>query len=248
MLASLAWTAFVMGLVGGPHCLAMCAAPCSAVIGATDGAAADIVPAISAEQPVQWQPKRQSQRLGWRLLAYHSGRLLGYSSAGAVAALAMQSLAWMTQQTVALRPAWTFLHVAVLAWGLMMMVQARQPAWIENAGRAVWARVRPVVAAPGGVFATGFLWALMPCGLLYSALLVAALSGGPMQGALTMALFGIGSGLWLLAGPWLWLRLRSRLNSARASWGTRIVGFLLCGVAIAALWMDLVYTPSLWCR
>ena len=192
---------------------------------------------------MQWLPKKQSEkqidtphRPGLRLLAYHSGRLLGYSSAGAVAAMAMQSLAWMTQQTTALRP------------GLMMMVQARQPVWIENAGRSVWARVRPVVAAPGGVFATGFLWALMPCGLLYSALLVAALSGGALQGAVTMALFGIGSGLWLLAGPWLWLRLRTRMNNVRESWGTRMAGFLLCGVALGALWMDLIYTPSLWCR
>lgn len=240
-----------MGLVGGPHCIAMCAAPCSAVVGAVaaaDESAPDAALAAAAEQPVQWQPKNQRNLPGRRLLAYHSGRLLGYSSAGAVAAMAMQSLAWMTQQTSALRPAWTLLHVAVLAWGLMMMVQARQPAWIENAGRSVWARVRPVVAAPGGVFATGFLWALMPCGLLYSALLVAALSGGPLQGALTMALFGVGSGLWLLAGPWLWLHLRARLNSARASWGTRIAGFLLCAVAAGALWMDLIYTPSLWCR
>ncbi|RKH83388.1 sulfite exporter TauE/SafE family protein, partial [Corallococcus praedator] len=31
MLATLAWTALVMGLVGGPHCLAMCAAPCGAL-------------------------------------------------------------------------------------------------------------------------------------------------------------------------------------------------------------------------
>ena len=244
-----------MGVVGGPHCLAMCAAPCAAVVGAGNGSASDAVSASAAEQPMQWLPKKQSEkqidtphRPGLRLLAYHSGRLLGYSSAGAVAAMAMQSLAWMTQQTTALRPAWTMLHVAVLAWGLMMMVQARQPVWIENAGRSVWARVRPVVAAPGGVFATGFLWALMPCGLLYSALLVAALSGGALQGAVTMALFGIGSGLWLLAGPWLWLRLRTRMNNVRESWGTRMAGFLLCGVALGALWMDLIYTPSLWCR
>lgn len=266
MLASLAWTAFVMGLVGGPHCIAMCAAPCTAVIEAIDPTgpansqeagqqAAPAAVAVGAEQPVQWLSSQSQHSSRYprhprikRLLAYHSGRLLGYSSAGAVAAMAMQSLAWMTQQTTALRPAWTLLHVAVLAWGLMMVVQARQPAWIENAGRAVWGRVRPVVAAPGGVFATGFLWALMPCGLLYSALLVAALSGGAMQGAVTMALFGVGSGLWLLAGPWLWLRLRSRLNNARANWGTRIAGLLLCGVAVGALWMDLVYRPAMWCR
>jgi hypothetical protein len=110
----------------------------------------------------------------------------------------MDSLAWLTQQTVALRPAWTLMHVAVMAWGLMMVIQARQPLWVEQAGRTVWARVRPLVSAPGGVLVAGGLWALMPCGLLYSALLVAALSGGPLEGALSMALFGLGSGVWLV--------------------------------------------------
>ncbi len=235
-----------MGLVGGPHCLAMCAAPCSTIVGA--GAAArpaatpGVLPSVQPLRFVPWGGHVQ------RLLAYHSGRLLGYASAGALAAVAMQSLAWFTQQTTALRPVWTLAHVLVLAWGLMMLLQARQPVWVENAGRSVWGRVRPLVAAPGGVFATGFLWALMPCGLLYSALLVAALSGGAWQGALTMAVFGVGSGLWLVAGPWLWQRLRQRLNVARAEWGTRVAGALLCAAAAGALWMDLIYRPSLWCR
>ncbi|EER61983.1 conserved hypothetical protein [Acidovorax delafieldii 2AN] len=88
----------------------------------------------------------------------------------------------------------------------------------------------------------------MPCGLLYSALLVAALSGGPLQGALTMALFGVGSGVWLVSAPWLWGKLRAHLNAARARWGTRLAGGLLVGVAGWALWMDLIYKPSLWCR
>ncbi len=235
-----------MGLVGGPHCLAMCAAPCNAVVGAgRAGSAARSVDQQSSQRPISWFSRSgQTQRM----LAYHSGRLLGYAAVGALAAIAMQSLAWVTQQTAALRPVWTLMHVVVLAWGLMMVLQARQPAWVENAGRVVWARVRPVVAAPGGVFATGFLWALMPCGLLYSALLVAALSGGALQGALTMTLFGLGSGIWLVAGPWLWERLRKRLNAARAEWGTRVAGGLLCAVTAGALWMDLIYRPSLWCR
>lgn len=243
---SLAFTALVMGLVGGPHCLAMCAAPCGAVIRAgRAGAAARPVNQQSSQQAVRWFSRNgQAQRL----LAYHSGRLLGYAAVGALAAIAMQSLAWVTQQTAALRPVWTLMHVAVLAWGLMMVLQARQPAWVESAGKVVWARVRPVVATPGGVFATGFLWVLMPCGLLYSALLVAALSGDALQGALTMALFGLGSGIWLVVGPWLWERLRKRLNAARAEWGTRVAGALLCAAAAGALWMDLIYRPSLWCR
>ena len=245
MLFSIASTALVMGLVGGPHCLAMCAAPCSAVIGAGMTNPSPNAAQSLSEQPVRWTKRRGQTR---KLFAYHSGRLLGYASMGALSAIAMQSLAWVTQQTTTLRPAWTLMHVAVMAWGLMMLFQARQPVWIENAGRAVWSRVRPVVSAPGGVFATGFLWALMPCGLLYSALLVAALSGGALQGALTMALFGFGSGAWLVAGPWVWGRLRHRLDAARAEWGTRMAGALLCAVAVGALWMDLVYQPSLWCK
>lgn len=245
MLFSLASTALVMGLVGGPHCLAMCAAPCSAVVKAGISSPLARSDQSLLEQPVRWIQQRGKIQ---QLLAYHSGRVLGYASVGALAAMAMQSLAWVTQQTTVLRPVWTLMHVAVMAWGLMMVLQARQPAWVESAGRILWNKVRPVVAVPGGVFATGFLWSLMPCGLLYSALLVAALSGGALQGALTMALFALGSGAWLVAGPWLWGRLRNQINSARAEWGTRVAGGLLCTVSAGALWMDLVYRPSLWCR
>lgn len=236
---SIAWTALLMGLAGGAHCLAMCAAPCGALVG-QGGIGAGVL-----EQPVQWASRGGVVR---RSTAFHAGRLAGYSAAGAMAALAMDSLAWLTQQTTALHPVWTLMHVAVMAWGLLMLVQSRQPAWVEQAGRAVWGRVRPLVGAPGGVLAAGVLWALMPCGLLYSALLVAALSGGPMQGALAMALFGLGSGVWLVGGRWAWSRLRSRVDGFRAEWGTRLAGGLLCGVAAWALWMDLIYQPSLWCR
>lgn len=232
---TIAWTALLMGLAGGAHCLAMCAAPCGAIVGQGG----------DAGQPVRWVPRRGAALRG---AAFHAGRIAGYATAGAAAALAMDSLAWLTQQTTALHPVWTLMHVAVMAWGLLMLVQSRQPAWVEQAGRAVWGRVRPLVGAPGGVLAAGFLWALMPCGLLYSALLVAALSGGPVQGALAMALFGIGSGAWLVGGRWAWSRIRSRLDGFRAEWGTRLAGALLCGVATWALWMDLVYKPSLWCR
>lgn len=247
MLMSIASTALLMGLVGGSHCLAMCAAPCSALVGqgTGQGTGPGAAAGPAAAEPVHWMPRGGVVR---RSVAFHAGRLAGYAVAGALAAAAMDSLAWLTQQTLALRPAWTMAHVAVMAWGLMLMVQARQPQWVEQAGRAVWARVQPLVRAPGGVLCAGFLWALMPCGLLYSALLVAALSGGPLQGALSMALFGIGSGAWLVAGPWGWRRLRARLDGFRVDWGTRIAGGMLCAVASWALWMDMVYKPSLWCR
>ena len=232
-----------MGLTGGPHCLAMCAAPCHAVVSGGSPSKSAVV----AEQVVQWHGRRRDAFSG-RMVWFHAGRLLGYALAGALAAFAMEGLAWATQQAWSLRPIWTLTHVAMLAWGLLMMLQARQPAWVERAGRAVWRRTQPLVAMPGGVLAVGVGWALMPCGLLYSALLVAALSNGPVQGAVSMLGFALGSGLWLVAGPLLWGQLRARLNRWRGSWGTRLAGFLLFGIAAWALWMDLVYKPSLWCR
>lgn len=235
MLFSLVWTSAVMGLVGGPHCLAMCAAPCAVV---TSRPGATSVVTVHGLRSRLWQ----------RTALFHGGRLAGYASLGALAALAMEGLAWLNAQTTAMQPVWTFMHLGIMVWGILMMVQARQPAWIESAGRALWRRVQPVVAAPGGTFATGFVWALMPCGLLYSALLVAGLSGGAAAGALSMAAFAVGSGLWLLAAPWLWGWLRRHLNTVRADWGSRAAGLMLFGVAGWALWMDLVYKPSLWCR
>lgn len=218
-----------MGLAGGSHCLVMCAAPCSVVV--AGGGAAGGASGVRTR----------------RLVAWHVGRLLGYAAVGALAAVAMQSLAWLTQYTSALRPVWTFFHVAVLAWGLLLVLQARQPAWVERAGRAVWRGVQPLLQRQAGVFTVGFLWALMPCGLLYSALLVAALTGKAGQGALTMLLFGLGTSLWLLAGPWLWRGLRHRLEGVRADWGGRFAGLVLCAVAAWALWYDLIYRPSLIC-
>ncbi|CAM3685300.1 sulfite exporter TauE/SafE family protein [Paracidovorax anthurii] len=244
---TLVWTAFAMGLAGGPHCLAMCAAPCAALVGGG-----------GATAPVRWAPAGpagglaavpgSAQALG-RAAAFHLARMAGYAAAGAAAALAMDRLAWLTQQSAALRPVWTLLHVAMLAWGLLMALQARQPAWVEQAGRAVWARVGPRVRAPGGVAAAGFAWALMPCGLLYSALLVAALSGSAWRGAAAMGAFGLGGALWLVGGAWAWRRLRSRVNAARATWGTRVAGLLLLAVAAWALWMDVGHGHAdLWCR
>ena len=89
------------------------------------------------------------------------------------------------------------------------------------------------------------LWALLPCGLLYSALMVASLSSQPLQGAAVMALFACGSSLSLLAGPWLWLRLGRQpgLNG----WGMRLAGLALALSSAWALWMGLFHDTAPWC-
>ncbi len=92
-------------------------------------------------------------------------------------------------------------------------------------------RIRPLAQRSGGLFTAGALWIFMPCGLLWSALLVASLSGGPVQGAISMALFGAASSTGLLFGPWLFAQLKQAGNRLRQDWGTRAAGVLLAGAA-----------------
>ena len=223
MSFTLAGTAFLMGLVGGPHCIAMCGAACGGVI-----------------RGVGARPARG-------MWTFQGGRLLGYSIAGGAAGLAVQSFAWLSTQTAALKPVWTLFHLAVLLWGLVLLSQARQPAWVEAAGRKAWARIRPLAQRRGGLLATGALWAFMPCGLLYSALLVASLSGGLLEGASSMALFAIGSGISLGLAPSAFRRLQEMGNRLRKDWGTRIAGLLLAATAAWALWMDMAHRVAEWC-
>jgi sulfite exporter TauE/SafE len=138
------------------------------------------------------------------------------------------------------------LHVAALVLGCLLLWQGRQPMWLDAAAQSLWRRVR----AWGGRFGQGTpmvigaLWSLMPCGLLYSALMVAALTGNVAEGALTMALFALGSSVSLWAGPWLLLQLK---NLGDGSWGIRIAGLALAAISAWALWMGLVHDQAPWC-
>ncbi|MBG9390199.1 sulfite exporter TauE/SafE family protein [Caenimonas aquaedulcis] len=226
MSGTLALTALLMGLAGGPHCAAMCGPACSGVIRV-------VRPGASSATPALWQ--------------FQAGRLIGYSLAGALAAQAVESLAWLTAQAAALRPVWTLFHLAVLLWGATLLVLARQPSFAGPVGRAVWARARPVAAARGGAFTAGVLWALMPCGLLYSALLVASLSGTAADGALAMGLFAIGSGVSLAIVPGVLERLRGRGDGRMQEWAMRVSGLLLVLAAGWSLWLDLSHRIAAWC-
>lgn len=222
MQTSLAVTALLMGLAGGPHCIAMCGAACAGIGQAAGG---------------------RSSTAMW---TFQAGRVLGYSALGAVAAASMQGLGWLSIQTAALRPVWTLFHVAALTLGLLLLWNARQPVWLENAGRKVWFRARALAAGwgRGAPLVIGAFWTLLPCGLLYSALLVAALTGSVSEGAAVMALFALGTSVSMMAGPWLWLRLRGQ---GSGQWGVRLAGLALAASSFWALWMGFVHDTAPWC-
>ena len=233
MNTTLALTALLMGLAGGPHCLAMCGAACAGI-----GRAA----------------QTQSGGRGTAaMLLFQLGRVIGYSALGALAATTMQGVGWLSTQSAVFRPLWTLLHIVAFMIGLLLLWRGEQPIWLEGMGRGIWRRVQGMTAhlrlRHGGAVLLGVLWALMPCGLLYGALLVAALSNGPIEGAGVMALFALGSAVVLTLGPWIWLRLRGApiVDGRSGAWGVRLAGFALAVSSGWALWMGLVEYQAPWC-
>jgi uncharacterized protein len=222
MQTALAATALLMGLAGGPHCIAMCGAACAGIGRSSTGT---------------------NTRSMW---IFQAGRVLGYSALGGLAAASMQGLGWLSVHSAALRPVWTLFHVAAALLGLMLLWQARQPVWLEDGARKVWSRVRSITKGSAGAapLLLGVLWSLLPCGLLYSALLVAALTSSALEGAAVMALFALGSSVSLMAGPWLWLRLR---KPGSGQWAIRLAGLALLATSVWALWMGLVHNTAPWC-
>ena len=230
-------SAVLLGLAGTPHCLAMCGAACTAATG--------------GGRP-------------WRLLPFHLGRLLAYAVAGALAAASVGSLALLGQAVAALRPLWTLVHIGALGLGLYLLWQGRQPAWMASLGRrradAVPHRAGErwqAVKGPARSAGLGLAWVAWPCGLLQSALLVAALANSPVAGAGVMAGFAVASAAGLLLGPALWWRLargRSGAGAARslgsASSGGLAVRWAGAALALASAWAlghGLWMRVAVWC-
>ena len=220
---ALAGSALMMGLAGTPHCVAMCGASSTAVMGSSRSA----------------------------LLGFQLGRLFSYALAGGLAAASVGLLAQWGQASALLRPLWVLLHVAAFLLGAALLWNGRQPAWLEGVGQRISNGIRPsvtvsldglkgggtVFAAPTRAAMFGLAWAAWPCGLLQSALLVAALASGPAQGAMVMAVFAMASGLGLVLGPMLWVKLRWQGASGEVGmrWSVRLSGLGLAGASAWAL-------------
>jgi sulfite exporter TauE/SafE len=224
-------SAALMGLAGTPHCLAMCGAACTAVTG--------------------------GRGAGARVVWFHFGRMASYALAGAVAAASVGALAALGQAVSVFRPLWTLLHVAALGLGMYLIWQGRQPGWMERLGRNRTSPA-PAQSVPSGWQAmrgpaqsavAGLAWAAWPCGLLQSALLVAALANRPASGALAMAAFAGASSVGLLAGRALWMGTAGGRDAALATtgWMVRLGGLALATASAWALGHGLWMRIWAWC-
>ncbi|MDP2792854.1 MAG: sulfite exporter TauE/SafE family protein [Sulfurisoma sp.] len=202
---------FIVGLLGGGHCVGMCGG---------------IVGALAMQQPGT-QP-------GWALhLGYNVGRIASYATAGAVAG-ALGSLSLLAGPTLPLRQGLYILaNLMLVAMGLYLIGMTGALVWVERAGQGIWRRLQPATSrflpARGVAQALplGFLWGWLPCGLVYSALVSALATGSPVKGAAAMLAFGLGTLPNLLLAGYVFARFRgfAQAPAVRMASGLLVLGF-----------------------
>ena len=176
LLAALA-TAFLAGLLGSAHCFGMCGG-------------------ISGLFAVQSSVRGLRRQLPMAL-TYNAGRLASYAILGfTVAALGSQVV---ELSPAVARPVRLAAGVIIILVGLQIAFNFRVLDILERVGGIAWSRISPfagrllpVTSLPRAL-GLGLLWGLLPCGLVYSMLLVAATSLHAVDGALIMLAFGIGT-------------------------------------------------------
>jgi len=243
---------FLIGLLGGVHCVGMC--------GGIVGAFSVATPRRSFPVPVVTQRDWFSEAAGSgvRVLAFNAGRIGSYMIAGALAGL-LGSIPATAHIAMLQRGAYWLANLMLVAVGLTLMNRWHGLSSVEVAGQWAWRRIQPLirrflpVEAAWQALALGGLWGWVPCGMVYSVLMTALLTGSALQGASVMLAFGLGTLPLLFSMGMLGSRLQAGLQkpAVRMLAGTLVLAFGLLGLYRAATgvshgWLDAVCTtPAL---
>lgn len=208
--------AFVIGLFSSLHCIGMC----GSIIGT-------LTYSLSQEL-------RNNKRILFSIiLSYNLGRVASYAIAGAVVGL----LSMPFSQGMAYR----FLQLASAAimTGAGLYIGGWFPrfAYIEKMGSRFWKLIEPFgrkmipVKTRSQAMLFGMVWGWLPCGLIYTALALAATTGNVMHSSMTMLAFGLGT-LPAVVGVGIMTSLLAKLSKARLF--KQIVGILFIVFALLA--------------
>ncbi len=213
--------AFLVGLLGGVHCVGMCGG---------------IVGALALGLP---REVRDSARMLPYLLAYNLARIASYTLAGAL----LGGVGYLAAHWSGLRHAQLGLQVLaalfMIALGLYLAGWWLGLARLERVGGRVWQRIEPLgrrflpVRTPAQAFLLGLLWGWLPCGLVYSVLVWSISRGDAIEGGMLMLSFGLGTLPTLL----LMGMAATRLSAfVRHIWVRRVAGMLVMGFGLWTLY------------
>lgn len=218
--------AFVTGLLGSAHCFGMCAG-ISGLFAVNASVAS-----LRTQMPMA--------------IAYNGGRVLSYVLLGVVVAVLGQTIVNAIPTVAA--PVRLASGLLIVFVGLQVAFGWRFLAPLEKAGARIWNRIAPaakrllpVTSIPKSL-GLGLLWGWLPCGLVYSVLLLAATTANAMQGGLVMLAFGLGTMPAMIATGISASRLAHFMNRKRLSAGLLIV--LLGTLTLAMPVMKLTSSPD----
>jgi sulfite exporter TauE/SafE len=169
--------AFLAGFFGGTHCIGMCGA----------------IVVLFEQQPL-------ADTGHWiRRFVYNGGRLGFYALLGAVAGAGGAVLTKFAGVNTGLLVLRLLAGLLVIAIGLNLLFNWAATRFLEQAGAVLWKRLSPLakyvlpVSTLPRALAAGFLWGALPCGLVYSAVAMAATSGSVTAGMTVMLAFWLGT-------------------------------------------------------
>ena len=207
---------FMVGLLGGVHCLGMC--------GSIVGIFTTQVPKDRARWPFH--------------LAYSSGRITSYAVAGALVGAVGQAGMLLRDEVPVQHLLFALSSLMLVMLGLYLAGVWGAVRRLEQLGSGLWrhlqpftSKLLPVTTVPRAL-GLGVLWGWLPCGLVYSVLVTALASGSTGQGTLIMAAFGLGTLPNLLAIGLFWESLRGWVQSPRVrlTAGLLVIGFGMYGL------------------
>ncbi len=215
-------TALVLGLMGSFHCLGMC------------GPIAFILPV----------DRNNKTKMAIQTILYHLGRMTAYGLIGLVFGYVGKGISLVgIQQKIS------------LIMGILMVVLAFVPAskilrlkplsgwnkfvYFVKSSLGNYLQKRSTI----GFYVIGFFNGLLPCGLVYIALVGAMATGDPLLGALYMMIFGLGTApmmtLAIYLGNFVSLKVRNKINKL-IPYAVAIVGilFILRGLNLGIMFVS----------
>ncbi|MBU3567327.1 sulfite exporter TauE/SafE family protein [Polynucleobacter alcilacus] len=181
LTTSLLLAVFLGALVSGWHCALMCG-----------GIAAAIERPGALEMPL-----RSKSELFYLQVVMHFGRISTYVLLGAIAGL-MGVVVWQQNLLPIQRPLFAITSLILILMGWRLLRQGKSTGvlggkWLSSKIAGYWAKHLGQMASGPSRWFSGMLWGLVPCGLVYSVLPLAFLSGDVATGAALMFAFGLGT-------------------------------------------------------